>query len=193
MSTPESLHPSDPTPKPETAPPAAAPEPVPVIDDAKVAEFLREAHARQSLSKAAAAGLVAALVGAAAWGGISFASNYQIGWMAVGVGFLVGWAVRFAGKSFDKSFGYLGAGLSLLGCLLGNIFMIAAVVANQHSVSIFEVLSRITPAVAFDLLKVTFSPMDLLFYGIALYYGYRTSFRRLTDAELAHLTAPPQN
>jgi hypothetical protein len=29
--------------------------------------------------------------------------------------------------------------------------------------------------------------MDLLFYGIALYYGYRLAFRRLTGAELEQM------
>jgi len=33
----------------------------------------------------------------------------------------------------------------------------------------------------------TFHPTDLLFYGIAVYEGYRFSFRRLSDADLAGL------
>jgi hypothetical protein len=36
-----------------------------------------------------------------------------------------------------------------------------------------------------DLMKATFSPIDLLFYGIAVYEGYRFSFRQVTPEELA--------
>jgi hypothetical protein len=45
------------------------------------------------------------------------------------------------------------------------------------------------PTVAMELLVATFSPMDLLFYGIAVYEGYHLSFRQVTDQELAELTS----
>ena len=40
-------------------------------------------------------------------------------------------------------------------------------------------------AIAKEIMVATFSPMDLLFYGIAVYEGYRLSFRRLTRDDLA--------
>ena len=43
-------------------------------------------------------GTVAMLVSAIIWGVISYVTEYQIGWMAIGVGFLVGIAVKFFGK-----------------------------------------------------------------------------------------------
>jgi hypothetical protein len=33
-------------------------------------------------------------------------------------------------------------------------------------------------------MKNTFSPMDILFYGIAVYEGYRLSFREISDKDL---------
>lgn len=41
------------------------------------------------------------------------------------------------------------------------------------------------PKLAWELLRLAFQPLDLLFYGIALYEGYKFSFRRITRQELA--------
>ena len=56
--------------------------------------------------------------------------------------------------------------------------------AEAEGMGFFEVLSRLNPAVIGELLFVTFSPIDLLFYGIAVYGGYRLSFRQIDVEEL---------
>ena len=33
-------------------------------------------------------------------------------------------------------------------------------------------------------MTITFSPIDLLFYGLAIYEGYKLSFRQITRDEL---------
>lgn len=131
--------------------------------------------------------MVAALVGAGIWAAITVTTNFQIGWMAVGVGFIVGYAVRILGKGVTKSFGIAGAALALLGCLMGNLMSACGYLAIERSATFWSVFSAalIHPVLAFELLKVTFSPMDLLFYGIAVYEGYKFSFRPITPEELA--------
>lgn len=128
----------------------------------------------QSLPKALAAGAAAALVGALLWALVTFVTEYQIGWMAVGVGFLVGYAVRF-GKGTTQIFNITGAVLALLGCVMGNVFMIIAFAAKGADLSVFEVASRIEIGLLANLMMETFSPMDILFYGIAVYEGWRFS------------------
>jgi hypothetical protein len=118
------------------------------------------------------------------WAVVTDVSGYQIGFMAIGVGFLVGYGVRIVGKGIDKSFGFLGAGLALVGCVLGNALAVLGIVGSQEEMSYGELLSRIDLSTMVDLMVVTFSPMDLLFYGIAVYEGYRLSFRRVTAADL---------
>jgi hypothetical protein len=49
-------------------------------------EFFRQ---EQNLVAGGLAGLVAAVTGAAIWAGITVATDYQIGWMAVGASWLV--------------------------------------------------------------------------------------------------------
>jgi hypothetical protein len=41
-------------------------------------------------------------------------------------------------------------------------------------------------------MATTFSPMDLLFYGIAVYEGFKLSFRKITHEEIrAAITGVP--
>ena len=70
---------------------------------------------KQNLPVAAVAGLAAAVIGGIAWALLTINTGYQIGYMAVGVGFLVGFAVRL-GNGIDKIFAYTGALLALPGC-----------------------------------------------------------------------------
>jgi hypothetical protein len=140
-------------------------------------EFFRQ---EQNLAMGTIYGLFAALAGAAVWAGVTIATEYQIGWMAVGIGFLVGIAVRAGGKGIDQVFGVVGAVLSLIGCVLGNLFTVAWFVSQEFGVPASEVLSGLDPESAIELLSATFEVMDLLFYGLAVYFGYRYAFRQLT-------------
>ncbi len=158
------------------------------INPERLEELLREKRAAQNMQAAVLAGLAAALVGAAAWAVVTVATQYQIGWMAVGVGFLVGFAVRRAGKGVEPKFGYVGAGLALLGCLAGNLFSTVGFAAAETHVGFFTLLGKLDPSTIVELLKATFSPIDLLFYGIAVYEGYRFSFQTLTKEEAASLS-----
>jgi len=177
---------------PNSAPQAAlpqAPQYIRELDPMKVQAFQERIREEQNLVMGVLGGSAAAVVAAIAWGVITFVTNYQIGWMAIGVGFLVGWAMRVLGKGVDKVFGYIAAGLSLLGCVAGNLLMIAGFVAREASASIVEVLLilALQPDVALQVLADSFSPIDLLFYGFAVYYGYRYAFRRITPAERENL------
>jgi hypothetical protein len=37
-------------------------------------------------------------------------------------------------------------------------------------------------------MQATFNPMDLLFYGIGVYEGYRFSFRQVSQADLTKIS-----
>ncbi len=137
---------------------------------------LQEARDNQNLSMGVVGGLVAAAVGAVIWAVVTVMTGYQIGWMAVGIGFLVGYAVRLLGKGVDPVFGFAGAAIALAGCIAGNLLTVVIVVSRQENIAIMTLLPRLTPSLAVDIMKETFQPMDLLFYGIAVYEGYRFSF-----------------
>jgi hypothetical protein len=181
----------DPTPQTELqslqqdAPQQTAPPSQEVVQ-AKTEAFLQHLEASQNLMLGIVGGLLAAIVGGAIWAGVTVATEYQIGWMAVGVGFLVGLAVRVFGKGLSPAFGVVGALCALLGCLLGNVLSACGFVSLDRSVPFFEVVFEVIkrPDVVVGVLTETFSPMDILFYGLAVYEGYKFSFRQITEEEL---------
>jgi hypothetical protein len=162
------------------------------IDPRKLEELMSRLREEESLVKGIIGGLVAALVGAAIWATVTVVTNYQIGWMAVGVGFLVGFAVRYTGKGLSMPFGIIGGVCALLGCVGGNVLSICGFISNQESVPLLQVIVNLAqkPNVIVELLTETFNPMDLLFYGIAVYEGYKFSFRQISEQELASVTGP---
>ncbi len=157
------------------------------IDQVKVQMLVQEIKDNQNLLFGIMGGIVAAGIGASIWALITVATDYQIGWMAVGVGFLVGYGVRIFGKGIHKSFGIAGAILSLLGCLAGNLLTTCIVISRHQNIPLLDLVFRLNPEVIVELTTATFNPMDLLFYAIAVYEGYRFSFRRLSKEELERL------
>lgn len=120
-------------------------------------------------------GLSAALIGAIIWAGITVLTGYQFSIAAAGMRFLVGGAVRLLGKGWDSQYRIAGAVLSMLGCLLGNIFSIYAIIADELNVSFFQVLATTGIAKTIQYLQLTFGIYDILFYGIALVVSYKIS------------------
>jgi hypothetical protein len=159
----------------------------PSLDPAQL-EYLRSRLlSEQNLAAAVIGGAIASLVGAAAWAGVTVATGYQIGFMAIAIGFFVGFAVRLLGKRIDPTFGVIGAVLSLLGCALGNLLAVTAIAAAHEGVTFYEAVSMLDPHLAYELMKAFFSPMDLVFYAIAVYEGYKLSFRQVTQDELSEM------
>lgn len=154
------------------------------IDPVQLEHLHRQLLSEQNLAFGVVAGLVASLIGAAAWAITTYASGYQIGFMAIGIGFLVGYAIRATGKGISSVFGVAGAALSLLGCALGNLLAVTAIVADSEGVAFATAVSQLTPALAQELMVAFFSPMDVVFYAIAAYEGYKLSFRQIAGEEL---------
>lgn len=162
-------------------------EGAPRLDPAQLQYLKQQLESEQSFGLALVVGTLAALVGAAAWAGATVLTGYQIGFMALAIGVLVGFAVRAAGKGITRAFGVLGAALSAASCALGNLLAVTALVAQEQAVPFLAALSQLTPELARDLMVAFFRPMDLLFYGFAIYEGYRLAFRQIGPAEVERM------
>jgi len=160
------------------------------LDEARLRRYMEELRENQNLVYGFLGGLAAAALGAALWAVITVFTEYQIGWMAVGVGALVGYAVRRFGRGVDVQFGVLGAVLALAGCVAGNLLSVVGFVAREEGLPFFQMLLALNPEVAVELLRATFDGVDLLFYGLAIYAGYRFSIRTLSEEELAPFVIP---
>lgn len=150
-------------------------------------EELEKLKVDQNLPAGVVAGVAGGLIMAATWAIISVGINYQIGYMAIGVGAGVGFCVRYFGKGIDQIFGFWGAGVSLFSCILGNIFSIIAIIGSMNNMSFFEVLPLIDYSQLPSIMVETFSPIDIIFYGLAVSFGYKLSFRNMTEKNLKEI------
>lgn len=154
----------------------------PKPDDFPVSMTREELLAEENLPKGIVCAVIASLVGAAAWGLISVSTGFQIGYMAIGLGFLVGYAMR-QGKGIRPIFGIIGAVLALIGCVLGDYLSIIGFIAQQYDMAYSDVFFSMDFADIFPLLIENLASMTILFYGFAVYEGYKFSFRPQNQPE----------
>jgi hypothetical protein len=74
-------------------------------------------------------------------------------------------------------FGYLGALLALMGCLLGNVLAYSIILARFEGVAAIPYFFSVLPTFGTFIFN-NFQPVDLLFYALAMYQGYSFSFRK---------------
>ncbi len=129
-------------------------------------------------------GLFGGGIGAVIWAVITYITEYQIGYMAAGVGLLVGYGVRLLGKGIDKIYGITGGVIAFFSVALGNFLSSIGFLAKVWDVGYLEALLSFDYTKIFELMAVGFSPIDILFYGIAIYEGYRFSFRKISSEDL---------
>ncbi|MFF3862007.1 hypothetical protein [Streptomyces sp. NPDC002209] len=121
-----------------------------------------------------AAAVVAALAAAAAYGGIMNAIDRQVGYAAVGVGILVGFA---AGKLGGKNpvLPVVGAILSIGAVYLGQLFYIALALADLGNVGLGDVLSNVGVSGLGDYWQKGAEAMDYVFLVIGGFVAFGTA------------------
>ena len=141
----------------------------PKPEDFPVSMTEEEMLAEENLSKGVLYAVAACIVGAVAWGLISVSTGRQIG-------FMLGFAMR-KGKGIRPIFGIIGAALSLISCVLGDFFSIIGYISQDYDMSYFDVLVSVDYGEIFSIMLENVMSMTALFYGFALYEGYKFSFR----------------
>jgi len=143
------------------------------------AELLKETEREQlttgTLLVAFAAAVVAALVGGAIWGGIVLLTEYEVGFMATGIGLLSGYAVTFFSEKKGPPLQVIAVLSALGGILAGKYFTFflslkdfikaeyGAAAASQVGIFSGDVARIFREAIS-DL----FSPYDLLWIVLAI-------------------------
>ena len=84
------------------------------FDEAGFRMYVEKLRDEQNLALAILVGGAAALLGALLWAALTVITDYQLGIAALGIGLLVGIAVRYAGKGIDRIYGIVGGILSFL-------------------------------------------------------------------------------
>jgi hypothetical protein len=163
-------------------------------DEVKLAKLRYELRSEQSILLGVIGGLGASIVAAVLWALIAYMTGYTLGVVAIGVGIIVGYSVGFLGKGLDMTFGLIGAFFALFGCLLGNLLTVLLFASQVEALPLTSVAASLitSPGVIIEIFKETFSPIDLIFYGIAVYEGYKFSFRRISEQEMASVQKRPE-
>jgi len=123
------------------------------------------------------AGTVAAVLGAAIWMGITVVTGLHVGYVALGVGALVGLTVRYFGNGTGMIFGIVGAGLTLLGCLGGEILTVIQLSSSpQHD--FFSMLTTVDLTRMVPRILEKMDAIMYLIYAIGIFEGYKLSIRK---------------
>jgi hypothetical protein len=129
-----------------------------------------------SLLPAIAAGLVAAIVGGIAWGLIVKISDYEVGIVAWGIGFIAGTAVVLATRGAKgPRLQAIAVVSALLGILLGK-YLSYAFVIQEEAESVGQSIGLLSgDMVSFfrEDLDAVFSLFDLLWIGLAVFTAWR--------------------
>jgi hypothetical protein len=131
---------------------------------------MRDARSKQNLGLGIVGGLIGAVLGAVIWAAIAFITGYELGLIAILVGFLTGFGVRQLGKGVDPIFGIVAAVLALLGCVLGGL-------VASYAIIVKELGGTVANRLFFEIWRESLGPLNLLFAALAVAFGYITALQ----------------
>ena len=138
---------------------------------------IEELREQQNFPLGLIGGVVASFLCIFIWTLITVLTKYQITYMAIGVGFAVGFSIQKLGKGITPVYGILGAALALLTCFVGNFLSSVCLIADELNYTYSEMFSSLDVDTSILIIKETFQFMDIIFYGIAIYTGYLCSVK----------------
>jgi mannose/fructose/N-acetylgalactosamine-specific phosphotransferase system component IID len=138
----------------------------------RVAQELREQQQiAPRLLPAVLLGAAGALVGAVVWAAIMVATEFEVGYVAVLVGFLTGIGVRTgAGKARDGVLPVLSAGLAIAGLFVAKFMFVSYMVVSSYGERGVDVgyFDSIVLDTFGQILPKLVSPLDALFVFLAV-------------------------
>ena len=166
------------------------------VDEHKLEALKARMMAEQSIPRGLLAGIIAGLAAAFIWGLITKITEYEIGWIAIGVGFLVGISVRKFGKGLTPPFQIMGAVIAGLSVALGKVvaacMLASAMMPADMPMGAWELFTSLSIGDMIDLLKESFHGIDLLFYGFAVWEGWQFALRQITQEEMTSVLKLPE-
>ena len=116
--------------------------------------------------------LTFSLIGATIWALVSFLTGYQVGIVAIVIGLLAGYGAARGGRGpFAQKVGAVSAGIGyFMGQWLLILFHSSDATWGPEAYTAFL---KAAPEIFGHIARITFSGMDALFLGFAVYEGYR--------------------
>ncbi len=141
----------------------------------------REKFETHHFPMAIAGGLLAALIGGGVWAAVTYFTEYEAGYIAIGVGLLAGYAVVWmtgGRKGFILQIIAILSGLLAIaiGKYFAVYFIVKKVVAEQYGASIADSISFLSPDFWEGFKEVFWeilSPYDVLWVVLAVYSAWK--------------------
>lgn len=125
----------------------------------------------------------AATLGACIWLALTAASGMHMVWMAVIIGLMVGYTMRFSGRGNQAVFGVAAGLVAMLGCLLGNLMAATWLFVRLSDSGFVASLSLLELPQLAMVAAASYHNTDVLFYAISFYLAFTTAFGVAPDAE----------
>ncbi len=98
-------------------------------------------------------GAAAAIAGAAVWAGVTIVTHYEIGWLAWGIGVLVGFACVLGAKKPSVKLGATSASLAILSLVIAKLFVFQWAAPAEFSKEILNDPHMLRAAATFHLME----------------------------------------
>jgi|WetSurMetagenome_2_1015567.scaffolds.fasta_scaffold568469_1 hypothetical protein len=144
---------------------------------AKYRELMRKS---QKMTLGILGGIAGAIIGNMVWIGI-FLAGYKIDFLALCVGFFIGYSVRFLGKAVEPKFGYVAGGIAFFNTLIAYFIIACLLFSKVNHISFFAVFTHMNLTTAMFLLKGVVGFLEVLFIGGATGLAYFYSFKKLKE------------
>ena len=158
-------------------PEVSAPPPSPVVQEEPTGFPIR-------LALGVVGGLLGGIIGGLVWGLIMQITEYEVSYVAIGIGFLCGWAVGFfSQKGRGIIFQLIAVGTSILGIFFGKYFGFYLILKDVISEDFGTAAASEISFFSADLFSIFLEALqesasidslyDLLFLGLGVYYAWR--------------------
>jgi len=141
----------------------------------------------QSFILALIGGLLFTAAFSVCWVFAAETTGYEGAYLAIGLGLLVGIAVRFFGAGINRIFGVLAALLTLAGSLTGHYLSQTEFLKEATLAGIITLPDYLNLELMIAAIRDNFVPTDLLFYGLAALLSYLLAIRRISKKKMARL------
>ncbi len=145
---------------------------------AKYRELMKK---RQSIPMGILGGIAASIIGNAIWIGVLLL-GYKIDFLALCIGFFIGYSVKFLGKGLEPKFGYIAGAIALLSTLSAYFTIGCILFSKVNHIAFLSVFSHLDFTTALYLIRGAMGKGTTEFFnviftissiGIAYYFSFK--------------------
>ncbi len=137
----------------------------------------------QNFAAAVIVGAVATILAAAAYGIIVATWAFSYGFVAAGVGIVIGLSMQFLGRGISMKFAVVATVYAITGCVLGNLFRVIIELAQANATSPIDALRNNSLSVLAEWSVSDVSFVDLVYWFVAVFCAVFLAKRPLSRSE----------